>query len=277
MSGQLRKTFWEEGIIGIHYDDIESIVPSDHRDTQVAEAAFTVLNEIAQDGGFVCATVHPYPGCMIGRVSRGSTIGYMQEPYNDKGLGLLLMKTIPLRDVIRPNPLDANRLLIGQPRQGTLCRWNAPRLRVQRYVEDGRIVIRGVDDLLPYEQEIMCSEYLRTPTAKLHNLPTLAMLRAPVGRNRATVDIDAITNDGLPLLAQVTYHHRTSAEVEEKARRLKELVSTNECPNPVMFCNCDAETAENGIRYFPLNYVFNEMKDVPVWKRVIGMTGPAWQ
>jgi len=269
MGDHLRERFWEEGLIGIHYDDKRSIDPTDYGEP-VARKALKVLRELAQDGGYICATMARKDGCLIGRVAPATQITYEEAPYADEPHRPSIIKAVKLDTFKRVSAWQTNRLLIGQPQQGTLTLWNCCGNRIQRWVDQNDTAVHHVDDLLPYEQEIMCSDFLRTATASAGKLPRMLFLSAPVGGTREAVDIAGVTEDGTTILAQVTCHGRLSHEAKDKANALRK-VGEGIKASLIFFCRCETPETEDGIAYFPLQQVFEAMKSMPAWKRALGV------
>ena len=265
----LRDRFWNEGLIGIHYADKRSIEPKEYEEL-AARKALKVLKELTESGGYVCATIAPKSGCLIGKVAPASHITYEEAPYPDEPNRTIIMKAAKLHTFKHVSVLAANRLLIGQPQQGTLTPWSCCGNRVQRWVDEDDQAIHRVDDLLPYEQEIMCSDFLRTAAASVEKLPRLLFLSAPVGGTREAVDIAGVTADGTLLLAQVTYHDRSSRESQDKVKALKKVAEGTKA-SLIFFCRCETPETQDGVVYFPLQHVFGEMKGVPAWKRALGV------
>lgn len=263
MRNDLRDKFWRKGLVGIHYQDRRSIQPADYASPR-AQSALRIFNELAEQGGYVCTTIHPYPGCLVGFVPGGSKIHFKIGRY-DSGKSLV-MKTLTLSRVRRIAPGVANRLLIGWPRQGTIGRWRRIGDRVARFVNKTKTSNFTVDDMLPLEHEIMCSEFLRSAEAVAQGLPSLAYLTAPVGGTRVAVDIAGVAKSGRPILAQITHLEYDNAEIKEKVKALKEAAG-NSRANLLFFCQLGQPRKKGGIHFFPLAKVFDAMMSKPTWRR----------
>jgi len=108
------------------------------------------------------------------------------------------------------------------------------------------------DDLSPDQQEVLCAEFLRTPMAGAHGLPTLASLTVPTGRTMRDIDIIGVTATGGQLVAQVTYSN--PERVTPKVEALRRFLPESTC---VLFCNCAMQQVYDGIILVPIRDVFN--------------------
>lgn len=269
----LRSRLWKERLIAIHYEDLRSTDPADYHGA-AAKRSLKIFGEIADEGGFVCATISPFSGCLVGKVKRGSPIRIEAGPRNSQPRQKAILKTLRLSDCVEVPAHKANRLLIGQPQQGTLTQWKIIGDRVERFVRDGDLIIRELSDLLPYEQEVMCSEFLRTETATKAGLPFLVYLSAPVGRTRKALDTAGIARDAKLVFVQVTHHEKDTSAVAEKITALKE-VATGVPAHLVFFCRCSASIVEDGVHFFPLQHVFSTMRSSPIWRKAMAVEAPS--
>lgn len=269
MGAELRDSLWKQRMIAVHYEDKRSWEPDDY-DASAAKKSLRILNEIADEGGFICATIAPRSGCLIGEVAPGTQKEFETGPKQSDGSQSSTLKAIRLSKCVEVCPHEANRLLICQPLQGTLTQWHVIGDRIERYVRDGRLLIQDLCDLLPYEQEIMCSEFLRTETATERGLPQLVHLSAPVGQTRKAVDTAGIATDGKLLLVQVTYRSRSDKAVNEKVADLRE-VAQGISAHLLFFCHCQKPTTEDGVQFFPLQEVFDAMRRLPTWCKAMSV------
>lgn len=269
IADDVKKRLWSERKVAIRFEDVESVDPDDYEDAK-SKSAICTFSKLALTGGYVCATYGPYDGCLVGKVAANSVVSFEQAALQDPSFKTALLKVLTLQSTIEVPSDVANRLLIGQPQQGTIYKWSAIRERVARFVEDGHISIRTVDDLLPYEQEVLCAEFLRTPAAEKHKLPRLAFLSAPVGRSRKAVDISGVTDSGLPVLAQVNYSHLTAPLMKDKASALKSAAPPDTA-GLVLFCRTTERSENDGIVNFPIETVFEEMNRIPAWCSAISV------
>jgi hypothetical protein len=113
--------------------------------------------------------------------------------------------------------------------------------------------------LLPPEQEIMCSEYMRLPEAAECGLPQLAYLLARPGETMKDIDILGISTNGRPILAQVAYVSHGSGKFNEKLAKLRAYQERDQA-QLVFFCNCPERTKDGGVIVMPLQKVFDSMR-----------------
>ena len=182
-----------------------------------------------------------------------------------------IVKVIKLAGARQVSPELANRLLIGQPQQGTFTEWRSIGTRVADMVKHGHRKIGHVSDLLPYEQEVMCAEFLRTSQVKKFSLPTLVHLTAHVGRNRRDIDVEGVTSKGSFLLAQVTHSEDGSSVVAEKLDSLR-AVGEKAKSRLVLFCRAPAFRKEKGVTIIPIEAVFDIMMKRVAWRAAIGIS-----
>ncbi len=77
-----RGTLWDATTVAVHYDDRRSVKPGDYS-APAGQRAIRVLNEIAADGGFVCAVFHGHPGCLVGIIHKGTPIKFREAEKPD--------------------------------------------------------------------------------------------------------------------------------------------------------------------------------------------------
>lgn len=269
VEAEFRHRLWAERKIAIRFEDLASANPSDYH-TPAAQRGVRTFAELAQHGGLVCATISPYAGCLVARLAPGTPITFEECRYPNAPGRTGIVKVISLPNAREVPPDKANRLLIGQPQQGTICVWNIIGDRVKHFIEHGDVRITEFSDLLPHEQEVLCSEFLRTPAATLAGLPRLAHLSAPVGRTRKAVDIAGVTEQGLPIFVQVTHHQISDQEIKRKAQALRDAARASG-GDLILFCRSDAPSQQAGVCFFPTQRVFDEMKQLPAWRAAIGI------
>jgi hypothetical protein len=270
VSQGFRDQLWQQQRIAVHYEDIKSVNPADYGGDN-AKRALKVLNEIGASGGYVCATMHGHSGCLVGIVEPGTKVKLQigSKPPGESGQSIL--KTLQLTQAREISPHKANRLLIGQPQQGTITSWNIVGDRVRQFILQGDIQISQLNHLLPFEQEVMCSEFLRTDEAVRSELPRLIHLSAPVGRTRKAVDVAGVTTEGVLILAQVTHSEEDSADVADKLSELRE-VGGKSGAHLILFCRTKGGARmTKGVFLFPIDTVFNAMAKRLAWCAAIGI------
>lgn len=226
--------------------------------------------QLATEGGYVCSTFLDIPGCLVGRVEPGSVVSFenAKRPEDLNRPAVLKVLQLP-GDTRLIEPDVANKILMAQP-QGTICEWKAVEDRVKQLYEKGVIQIKTFADLLFYEVEVMCSEFLRTVKAKEEGLPQIRYLTARVGGSMPVVDFCGISSENKDILAQVTYYKNTSKQLEEKIKTLKELKATKD-DHLLMFCQCDAPYKDGNVHVYPVGRIFEFMRQCPIWRRSVGL------
>lgn len=262
INAQTRARLWDERRIAIHYPhDIHNKVRKrDNASLNVqdyprrAKGAMRALNELAKHGGYVCAEYFGHDECLVGTVKPGSKI---QRLYGEWGTlnecdgREAILKSLKLERVRFVNPHDRAVILVGRPRQGTIMRWKTPGQAIADLVE-GRRAAPSLNQLSTAQQEIMCSEFLRSSQAESLGVPRLAHLVLPLGRTMRDIDIYGISNSGRRLFAQVTYLHTDSCESKKKAL-LRYRHTKNDL---VLFCDCAEPAFEKGVWIVPIGDVY---------------------
>jgi hypothetical protein len=262
IDGATRQKLWNYDLIGVHFphgtsdqlpsEDNRSIDPNDYRR---GKRAIKLLNEMTQDGGYVCAEFAGHQGAKIGLVERGSKIELLEGGWGMKwGLSgrKAILKTLRLTKVKILNASEAAVLLVARPQQGTLNRWPNSGDAVRNLVED-LVAEPTLSSLHPSQQEVLCSEYMRSDGAVLRNLPRLQSLVALPGKTMKDVDIIGITSEGKRIFAQVT--HKNIADANGKIEALKKFSLPGQYA--VLFCQCEKQQNVDGIMVFPIQEVFS--------------------
>ena len=266
IENSLRRRLWKEGRVAIHYpEDAEGrLVDTDNSSLETADYTGRYRRVVecflgmGEEGGYVCARYHDFPGCVIGVVEPSTRVELIRGRWSDRDREVVI-KSLKIKNPRYLSGAEANRLMIGCPHRGTFAKWHLCGNRVERYVRDGRIVVTHLDDLLPLEQEIMCSEFLRMDDT---SLPRLVHLTSPVGRTRETVDVAGIDKDDRLILAQVTHHDLNSKEASEKIRSLRQCGADTEA-HLLFFCRCSEPSNQDGVTIYPLEEVFDRMSKLP--------------
>lgn len=267
-----RKELWVNQRIAIHFPhtkdngqsdrDSESLDPNDYEGS--ARKAIRALRSLSENGGYVCAQYYGYEESLVGVVRANSPIELLRGKWgNLYGLAgrIAVLKTLQLRRVKQIAPMECPVILVGRPRQGTLMRWPKAGLVIANLVED-KACEAALCDLMPAQQEIICSEFLRLPEAEQLGLPTLAHLILPIGRTMKDVDIYGLAKDGKRILAQVTFSSYESSEATWKLDRLKQL--NDSCRSHlILFCNTEADriAVKDDIKIVPINTVFSRFRN----------------
>jgi hypothetical protein len=255
-----RKKLWQEKRVAIHFpeyrekpiwrsQDNSSLNPADYgRGAQ----QMRILCELADKGGFVCAEHHGFGGCLVGFVPPKSRLdrfrGHWDETHAKR---IAILKSITLSKAKVVAPPTSIGLLLGRPQQGTISRWPSAKTRVKDLVNNTRRRA-SISSLLHPEQEVLCSEFLRSNLGKPFGLPVINHLLTPIGRTMKDVDFVGITNSGQKVLAQVTF-----ANIAHCIPKL-EALRRNMGPKTklVLFCNCEKLENRNDITIVPIREVF---------------------
>jgi hypothetical protein len=121
---------------------------------------------------------------------------------------------------------------------------------------EGTSQAASLDTLSPDQQEVICSEFLRSETAAQHGLPLLSHLILPLGRTMKDIDILGLAPDLKRIFAQVTY--TTFEESEWKLKRLRPYGERGDA-HCILFCRADKPVKSDGIHIFPMQVVFEAL------------------
>lgn len=213
------------------------------------------LIELGRSGGYVCADHFPHKEVLVGLVEPNTQIelfyGKWGNRHDWEGRTAVL-KTLQLTRAKVIKPSTHAVILVGRPRQGTLMKWPRAGKVIENIVE-GRTGECSLGDLSPDQQEIICSEFLRTPDAAALGLPRLARLVLPVGRTMKDIDIAGLGIDGSRIYAQVTFGGgKTSLNKVEKLRDY----AAERC-HLILFCECEKPAMWDCIHVIPLSLVYD--------------------
>ena len=267
-----RDYLWREHKIAIHFpwtkssdksNDSSSLNPEDYEGS--AKRSVHALTRLANNGGYVCAQHYPHTECMLGLVPPQSNIelfrGQWGELYKMPGRTAIL-KSLQLTKVRLVKPLDYAVLLVGRPRQGTIMRWPLAGKVVENIVE-GRSTKLKLHDLSPSQQEILCSEFLRSEAATRYGLPRLNHLLLPPGRTMRDIDVTGIAEDSKTLLAQVTFSPLSA--VQWKIQRLRPYHDPGRV-HLILFCSCEVTSHQDGVTIFPIEQAFSSFTSTELGK-----------
>jgi hypothetical protein len=268
---------WDEHKIAIHYPqnirneilpnehDNPSTNPLEYKTKSLAERAIKRLNEVATQGGYVCAEYRNHTGCLIGKVLPHSKITLIKARWQNgvKPDGTTaLLKTLRLTDVQLLSTAKSALLLVARPQQGTLSRWHVIEDMVKNLV-NRQPIVPTLDKLLPSQQEVLCAEFLRCEEITRVGLPQLAYLTTSIGHTMRDLDIMGISKDGKRIYAQVTYREPGDLASKGKLNRLAEFGKQADVVL-LFFCKCEmVERDANGIWHVPLKLAFDTLKSDP--------------
>lgn len=267
-----RNRVWASKKIAIHYPwlhatkrigpDTRSTNHHDYTDPS-AKKALRMLNQLAVDGGYVCARHSGQDLFQVGFVHPGSTIEVLKGNWRDakdhskSSSRVAILKTLQLDGVRRVKPTSHSALLVARPRQGTIMRWPLAGDAVKNLV-NGVQAPPVLDSLNTMQQETMCAEWLRTGHVVYGvEIPRLVHLLLPVGRTMEDFDLVGMTDTGTRILGQVTFAQKGSSTVVEKAKKLQRHHATD--VKLVMFCRFEGGIEHvDHVIYIPLERVWTE-------------------
>jgi hypothetical protein len=276
-----RERLLKESRIFIHYPwdkttrkhrrfDSKKTKPEDYED-RGPKTAIGKLNELAENGGYVCAHMVGRDKWMVGFVAPKSKIELFKGKWKTEALeweglknhnGIAIAKTLRLSKPRFVKPADYALLQTVQPRQGTIMRWHKAKDLVKALVLRRRL--KPSFDLLADEhQELLCAEFLRSSLAPKFNLPQLECLLCGVGRTMKDLDIYGLATDRKKIFSQVT--HDTLRQVAWKIAALKKYKTDNKS-HLILFCDCEMQDKQNKVIIFPIREVYRSFTATPVGK-----------
>ena len=276
------KKLWDEDLIAIHYPhengqdtgvDSRSLNSQDYAGR--ARGALKRFISLGTQGGYVCAVYKNKPGCKVGIVAPGTKVvllsGRWGELNNNPGREAIL-KTLAPKKVRYIGPEGSLALLSGRPRQGTFCNWGRDNGLVKAFVENEPWT-PSVKRLSVAQQEVLCSEVMRTDKWENLGLPRLTSLLLPVGRTLKGIDIYGLGGKGNKILAQVTNYQCTSSRARRKLERLTEYSS--ESTTLVFFCDATEIQRIEDVVIFPLEEAFRLFSGTSAGKKWMSALAPS--
>jgi len=250
------KGLWTNNQIAIHsMTDSESLDPKAYgRGERTALARFVAF---AEEGGFVWAQYRKHKEAKAGLVEPGTKI-VIKDAVRTNGkptrLKVLQMKQVKLIGIGAHKALRA-----AIPKRVAFSLWAKATKQLQSIVT-GTTFDHAWTNLSPAQQEIVCSEFLRSHAVEV--LPRLKWLSLPTGGTYPDVDICGLAADGKRLFAQVTYYEKTHPFLAKKVANLLKFKS--ETPHLLMFCRCDTIEIRDSVIYIPIEgMVFNWLQANP--------------
>lgn len=249
---------WRDRKIAIHFprdkfgnlgeNDNSSINPDDYEGSDAS--AIATLVELANNGGYICAQYYTKGQCLIGLVKPGTRIELIKGWWSDEKSRQAILKSLQLKNTKVVKETKLAHVLVGRPRQGTIKRWHLVGERI-KYLVEGEKLPPTLESLLPSQQEILCSEYLRLPQS-IHQISHLLL---PSGNTMKDIDICGVDTSGQLVYAQVTFLKTSSAKLKLKIDKLKEY-SNNGKNKLIMFCDCDEQDINDDVVIFPIREAF---------------------
>lgn len=248
-----RRWLYKSNTIAIHYQPIASCDPSRYRPEY--RRPINTFRTLATEGGVVCATYFPTPGCVIGLCASHSSVKFKTCYSGGSERTKIVLKCLTLSDVRKLDASTAWRVLCNQPRGGAVAQWSIIKGRVAQFHRDGIFIASDVDHFTTAEQEVLCSEFLRSDLKCRGQLPKLHHLLMPVGRTLEDVDIIGLTATGKKLFAQVTFWPRE--RVDKKIAALKKYEGPN--AHLILFCDQAKMASCRGVTLFPIRVALREI------------------
>lgn len=254
----------KDDLIAIHFPfdksgdekiDSESIDPDDYIKKNHKEAMKT-LTQLSEKGGYVCAEYRTVDGAIVGKINPETKIKLLEGKWGNRNQQQgrkAILKTLHLEKVKAIPPSEYLIISSGRPRQGTIKVWHNVGERIEHLVE-GIPLEPILHNLSTTQQEVLCSEYLRSNLDDTNMLPEIQSFLLPVGRTLIDVDILGIDNQGENIYSQVT--HNKLAESKQKLEKLKKYRTGNS--KAVLFCHCEAPKIIENIIVYPLQKVFDK-------------------
>jgi len=225
-TNEILDDMWKNGIIGIHYADIDNYNIEEYREEipkestlKTIQSNFKLMDLITEKGALVAADFRNIDNfdelknksLLLGVIEKG-TKKDIKEYESPKGKnGYLIYKTLQMK---KPPKIiyyqDYPILFSCQPQRSTICQWHLMKQKLP-YIYQGKPLPNEVTSLDPSELEVICYEYLRK------NI--LACLLLPIGRTLYDVDIVGIDKFSNKIFAQVTFS-RSTDEIKSKAKQL---------------------------------------------------------
>ncbi len=241
MNDDIQRRLCADHEIAVHYGTIRSADPGRYAGS--ARHAMRRFNELAKEGGYVCAHYPATGNMLVGKVQPGSVIACDRKD--------IALKRLKLTRCRRVRGGEREFLLAAKLRQGTLCRWRKIGGLLASVVER-RAIPKSLELLTPAMQETVCQEYLRRKCG-------MSFLLLPFGRTTETIDALGTEKDGRRLVVnQVTCATDPDA-LRKKADALVRFPA-DDSARRVFFCprSAAAESVEAACQSRGLEFVWFE-------------------
>lgn len=228
-----------DGIAAVHYTDVlkkgvDSENLENHKNPEnfegKAKGVLKRLEYFCNKGVIVFADYSDPPA---GLEEKAVNIGIIPEnecyepvrhmPGNNDYPKGFIYKQVELCNYVTLAYAEAIPFLAVQPRGGTVVKWRSAEKLIKFFYRK-KLGLKvdyesiNLELLLPFQQEVLCSEYLRT---KASDEIKIEYLLSPVGRGLKTIDIDG-ANDTNRVSAQVSFS-KNENEIKNKINKLKHL------------------------------------------------------
>lgn len=216
---------YSDDLIGIHFEDVDSINSRDYEDP-AAKKAVACFRDLNTDGGYIWAQYHRHAMAKVGEIEKGSfsTREVARRPESGSSTragSKAILKTLRMTRVREIAADEMQALRAVRPRRGTIAHWGSANGLLRAIVNKERVDLSW-ECLSPSQQEVAFSEFLRDH--KIAGLPRLQMLLMPVGRTLKDVDLYGVAEDGKKLFAQVTFDTLADKRTQEKANKLRDYI-----------------------------------------------------
>ena len=203
------KYLFDNKMIGLRYDNINSIDPEDYRNKD-AKYALARLQTFCDTGVIVAVHYISDPvNLTIGIIKPNSKI----IPIKPKKY---FLKTVKITDTFPISFFDYPVLAAIQPQRSTISKWKGAK-EIITAIYNGKPLKKEVNSLAPAQQEVLCYEYMVVKGILKH-------LLMPIGRSLPHIDIYGISDKNKNIIAQVTFTN-DSKKVLEKKEILKKYIS----------------------------------------------------
>lgn len=206
---EILKNLWEERLIALHYQDIESLDPKDYESP--GRKGLTRLFRFCKTGAICGANYRElYPSkLLIGRLPAGSQIELRKFFHKTRNLNLVY-KVVKLEETKEIEISDYPLLAGVQPQRSAICKWPSANGCLKALIEGSPLPL-AVTSLHFSQLEVICYEYLR-------KTEDIKALLAPIGRSMIDVDILGISDKSKRTLAQVTFSKNTETIKSKKSK-----------------------------------------------------------
>ena len=284
---QVYQKLISEGIVAVHYTDylkggVNSEDLENHKDPEnyegTARKVLKRLERFCREGVVVFADYSDPPK---GLKLKAVNIGIIPErecykpvrylPGNEDYPKGFIYKQVKLHNYVTLSHADVIPLLAIQPRGGTVVRWPSAEKLVKFFYKRKlglKIDPKSISPelLLPFQQEVLCSEYLRTKAPEEIRLKYLLL---PVGRGLKAIDIDG-ANDVNRIFAQVSLS-KNENEIKVKVNELRRLAKEYRGPKKLIQVYFGPDEKREfirqiapEIRFISLEEVFNALRDTGI-------------
>jgi hypothetical protein len=238
------------------------------KDAKLAIETINRLRDYADVGAVVVAdyTCSDYTGNAtknpktigIGILDKGTTVEIKRFAYPDD----FTYKQVKLLHPIDLGQADFALILAIHPRGSTVRRWEEGE-KIVRFIYKRELGLLSTTSdidfrvLFPAQQEVLCSEYIRTKGPEEFRLKYLLL---PVGRGMKSIDLFG-SSDKRFILGQVSFSE-DPAVINEKIHSLKDAVLQIKSKKTVAKMYFGPEAAKNYVSQFAPDLTFVSLEDV---------------